>query len=81
MTIPTHYHLKLSDEERGQIELWSFNHYHAFGRNMRIPPRLYEDLKNKGVRMKYLSADASLEDHGNAELILANAKLLKEDGQ
>lgn len=78
MTAPTHYHLRLSDTERTHVETWSFNFYHTTGKSMRIPPRLYEDLKNAGVRMKYMVADAALEDHGNAELILSNAKLLKE---
>jgi len=78
MVEPTHYHLRLTDEERGMMEQWSFNFYHAFGRAMRIPPRLYEDLKNKGVRMKYLEADPKLEDHGNAELILAQARAEKQ---
>lgn len=71
---PTHYHLRLTDEERAHVEQWSFNFYHHFGRAMRIPPRLYEDLKNSGCRMKYLEADASLEEHGNAEAILAAAR-------
>lgn len=80
MTAPTHYHLRLSDEERTHVETWSFNFYHTTGRAMRIPPRLYEDLKNGGVRMKYMAADPNLEDHGNAELILAQAKYAKDGG-
>jgi len=78
---PTHYHLRLTDEERLHVEQWSFNFYHHTGKFMRIPPRLYEELKNFGVRMKYMTADPSLEDHGNAELILNNAKMLKEREQ
>lgn len=62
MSEPTHYHLRLDDETRTNIQLESFNFFHYTGKNMRIPPKLYEDLKNGGVDMKYIDADKALEN-------------------
>ncbi len=60
MTDPA-YHLDLGDEERANIERTSFNFFTSTGQMMRIPPRLYSDLRASGVSMRYIIADASLE--------------------
>lgn len=63
MSEPTkgEYHIALTDEERKYMEQSSFNYFHYTGQYMRIPPKLYADLKMAGVDMKYMVADASLE--------------------
>lgn len=61
---PHVYKMGLSDEERGQVELTSFNFFAARGSNMKVPPSLYEDLRAGGCSMKYIDADEALEMKG-----------------
>lgn len=58
------YYIRLTDKERENIQLSSFNFYRTYGRMMKVPPRLYEDLKAGGVSMTYIEADPRLEDYG-----------------
>lgn len=58
---PGDYHAPLDDEAKKMMESSSFNYYTMTGQMMRVPPKLYSDLKNAGVSMKYMVADASLE--------------------
>ena len=55
------YRLGLSDTERAMMEQSSYNFFHLTGRKMKVPPRLFSDLKSKGVRMKYMEPDGKLE--------------------
>lgn len=55
------YHVALTDEQRQMMEQSSFNFHLQTGQLMRIPPKLYSDLQKAGVSMKYMLADASLE--------------------
>ncbi len=55
------YH-RLKTPEIQAIELQSFNFYQSFGRIMKIPPQLYEQLKKAGCSMKYIEADPRLEN-------------------
>lgn len=55
------YHVALTSEELKMMEQSSFNFYQTFGKMMQIPPKLYNDLKKAGVDMKYMEANASLE--------------------
>lgn len=55
------YHIGISDSERLMMEQASFNFHTHTGRKMRIPPRLFSDLKSKGVSMRHMEADGSLE--------------------
>lgn len=57
----TEYHLTLSDEERANIELSSFNYFTTYGAKMRLPPSLCFDLQVAGVSMKWIEPDAALE--------------------
>lgn len=61
------YYIALSDEERKMVELQSENFHAATGHSMKVPPRLYDDLKRGGVRMNYIEADAALEGWGDPE--------------
>ena len=54
----------ISLEQARMMEHSSKNFFELSGKNMRIPPRLYEDLKNFGVNMKYMDADPLLENRG-----------------
>lgn len=58
----TAFYSTLTDTERANIEQTSFNFFTARGSNMKVPPTLYEELKRGGVNMKYIDADASLEN-------------------
>lgn len=62
-----HYLIKLTDEERALVELWSFNWFQTSGKPMKIPPRLYADLKDSGVDMKYFENDPLNESRGDVE--------------
>lgn len=55
------YHVALDDDSKKMMEQSSFNYYTMTGQYVRIPPKLYSDLKEAGVSMKYMIADASLE--------------------
>jgi hypothetical protein len=55
------YHVALTSEELKMMEQSSFNFFQAYGKNMRIPPKLHSDLKRAGVNMKYMDADPALE--------------------
>ena len=55
------YHLALTSEELKMMEQSSFNFYQYTGKMMQIPPKLYNDLKAAGVDMKYMEANAALE--------------------
>lgn len=58
---PGNYHVALNDETKKMMESSSFNFYMTTGNPVRVPPKLYSDLKAAGVSMKYMVADASLE--------------------
>jgi hypothetical protein len=58
------YFLSLRDEERKNYEQWAWNFWQTFGRKMKVPPRLYNDLRRGGVSLKYIEADPSLEERG-----------------
>lgn len=55
------YHAPLDNDTKKMMEQSSFNYYTQTGHRMRIPPKLYSDLKAAGVSMKYIVADPSLE--------------------
>lgn len=57
------YHISLRDEERAKYELWAHNFYKLHGRPMQIPPQLYSDMKKAGVDMRYMEANAALENY------------------
>lgn len=61
------YYINTSDEERAIIERAAWNFYEQFGRMMKVPPRLYEDLRLGGVDMTHMEADATLEAWGDTE--------------
>lgn len=67
------YYIALSDEERAIIERQSFNFWEATGRYMKVPPRLYDDLKRGGVNMAHIEADSALEAWGDPDGFDANA--------
>jgi hypothetical protein len=58
------YHISLRDEERAYYEKWAHNFYTSFGQNLKIPPRLYSDMKAAGVDMRHMEADPNLETAG-----------------
>lgn len=57
----TDYHLPLTAEQYINMETWAFNFRKATGAPMRIPPRLFSDLKAAGVNMKDMEPDAALD--------------------
>ncbi len=56
------YHIALSDTERETIQRTAFNFHQHTGRNMKMPPALYADLKRGGVDMRYIDPDPALEN-------------------
>lgn len=55
------YHMGLSDSEREMMQRASFNFHEQTGRKMKIPSRLFSDLKSKGVDMRWMEPSAGLE--------------------
>lgn len=53
---------RIGDAERELMQQSAFNFYTLTGRKMRIPPALHEHLRNSGVIMKHMVADANLTD-------------------
>jgi len=58
------YYMPLTDQERQSMELTAYNHFHYYGRKIRIAPRLFFDLANRGANMKYMEPDGSNEAWG-----------------
>lgn len=56
------YHLALTDQERTFMEQTAFNYRQHRGAKMRIPPRLFSDLKRAGVNMTNMEPDAALDN-------------------
>lgn len=49
------------DATRKAMEQQAFNYWMHTGQRVRLPPTLYNSLKDSGVDTKYMEADASLE--------------------
>lgn len=64
---PTEYYIALTDVERQSMEITAWNHWTDFGRKLRIAPRLFFDLANRGVNMKYMEPNGDREAWGAKE--------------
>jgi hypothetical protein len=49
------------DATRKAMEQSAFNYWMSTGHKVRMPPTLFDSLKEAGVDTKYMEADASLE--------------------
>jgi hypothetical protein len=58
------YYIKLTDQERQSMEIAAYNHFRDFGRKMKIAPRLFFDLANRGVNMRYMEPNSAREAWG-----------------
>lgn len=58
------YYIKLTDVERQSLEITAWNHWSDFGRKLRIAPRLFFDLANRGVNMRYMEPNGAREAWG-----------------
>lgn len=58
------YYIRLTDTERQSMEITAWNHWTDFGRKLRIAPRLFFDLVNRGVNVKYMEPNGDREAWG-----------------
>jgi hypothetical protein len=58
------YYVPLTDQERQSLEITAYNHFRDFGRRLRIAPRLFFDLANRGVSMRYIEQNGDREAWG-----------------
>jgi hypothetical protein len=52
---------RFTDEDVGIIERQSYQFHTTFGQKVHVPPQYYQVLKSRGVNMKYIEEDPSLE--------------------
>jgi hypothetical protein len=65
LAAPREYRMALTDEERINMEQTAWNYWESHGSKMKVAPRLFFDLANRGVNMKFMEPNGSIEAWGS----------------